>query len=278
MEGYSYDPKFTPDGNQLCYRILKGGLTSYDPGELHVMELDTGHHEPLLPGLTISGGPGLAYQISPDGRQVVAVVKDREGKPRLWLAALDRQSAPRQIPGVEGIAPLFGQGGEVFFSKVDGASSYVYRVHEDGTGLRRLSEKTIMVTLGVSQDGRWVVVSLPSEIIALPVKGGLPIPIISSSAVNCHMSWSPDGRLLFISVPIAASASHVVGRTYVIPLSRGQMFPTIPPGELHSESELAKLPGVRIIEAFDGAPGPTPEVYAFSRATVQRNLYRIPIP
>ena len=56
------------------------------------------------------------------------------------------------------------------------------------------------------------------------------------------------------------------------------MFPTIPPGGFHSESELAKLPGVRIIEAFDGAPGPTPEVYAFSRATVQRNLYRIPIP
>jgi Tol biopolymer transport system component len=90
MEGYSYDPKFTPDGKQLCYRILKGGLTSYDPGELHIMELDTGHHEPLLPGLTISGGPGLAYQISPDGRQVVAVAEDREGKPRLWLAALDR--------------------------------------------------------------------------------------------------------------------------------------------------------------------------------------------
>ena len=38
MEGYSYDPKFTPDGKQLCYRILKGGLTSYDPGELHIME------------------------------------------------------------------------------------------------------------------------------------------------------------------------------------------------------------------------------------------------
>jgi hypothetical protein len=179
---------------------------------------------------------------------------------------------------VEGIAPLFGKGGEVFFSKADGASSYVYRVLQDGTGLRRLSEKKIMVTLGVSQDGRWVVASLSSEIIALPVKGGLPIPILSSSAINCHTAWSPDGGLLFISAPIAASASHVVGRTYVIPLSRGQMFPTIPPGGFHSESELAKLPGVRIIDAFDVTAGPTPVVYAFSRATVQRNLYRIPIP
>jgi len=283
MEGYSYDPKFTPDGKQLCYRILKSGLTTYDPGELHVVELDTGHHEPLLPGLTISGTPGLAYQISPDGRQVVAAAKDRDGKSRLWLAALDRQSAPRQIPGVEGDYPLFGQGAEVFFRKLDGASYYAYRVLADGTGLRRLSEQAIYLSLGVSQDGRWVVVSVPSAkigaVIALPVKGGLPVPIISSTGnVNDHMSWSPDGGLLFISAPNAASASHVVGRTYVIPLSLGQMFPTIPPGGFHSESELAKIPGVRIIEAFDGAPGPTPEVYAFSRATVQRNLYRIPIP
>ena len=37
-------------------------------------------------------------------------------------------------------------------------------------------------------------------------------------------------------------------------------------------------PGVRIIEASDASPGPTPETYAFSRETTQRNLYRIPIP
>jgi hypothetical protein len=35
---------------------------------------------------------------------------------------------------------------------------------------------------------------------------------------------------------------------------------------------------VRIIEAADVAPGPRPEVYAYSRETVQRNLYRIPLP
>jgi eukaryotic-like serine/threonine-protein kinase len=283
LEGYSYDPKFTPDGRQLCYRILKGALTTYDPGELHLVELNTGHNEPLLPGLTISGPPGRAYEISPDGRQVVAAAKDRDGKPRLWLAALDRQSPPRQIPNVEGDAPLFGQGGEIFFRTIEGASAYAYRVHEDGTGLRRLSEQAIVLPAGISQDGQWVVARSVLEgsseaVVALPVREGLPVQIVFAHGTSYHLAWSPDGRLIFISAPTGATASHVVGRTYVVPLPPGKMFPTIPAGGFQSAADLARLPGVRIIDAFDGAPGPTPEIYAFSRAMVQRNLYRIPIP
>jgi hypothetical protein len=56
------------------------------------------------------------------------------------------------------------------------------------------------------------------------------------------------------------------------------MFPPIPADGFASAEDLAKLPGVRIIDAFDATPGPAPESYAFSRATVQRNLYRIPLP
>jgi Tol biopolymer transport system component len=282
LEGYSYDPKFTPDGKQLCYRILKGALTTYDPGELHVVELDTGHNQPLLVGLTISGPPGRAYEISPDGRQVVAAVKDLAGKPHLWLAALDRQSPPRQIPNVEGDAPVFGKDGEIFFRTIEGASAYAYRVHQDGTGLRRLSEQPIVLPAGISQDGQWVVVRSLLEgretVVALPVEKGLPEQIVFRHGLSYHLAWSPDGRLIFISAPTGATASHQVGQTYVVPLPRGQMFPTIPAGGFQSAADLAGLAGVRIIDAFDGAPGPTPEVYAFSRASVQRNLYRIPIP
>jgi serine/threonine protein kinase len=282
LEGYSYDPKFTPDGKQLCYRILKGALTTYDPGELHIVELDSGHNERLLPGLTISGPPGRAYEISPDGRQVVAAVKDHVGKPRLWLAALDRQSAPRQIPNVEGDAPVFGKDGEIFFRTIEGASAYAYRVHQDGTGLRRLSEQAIVLPAGISQDGQWVVARNLLEgmerVVAVPVEEGLPEQIVFTHGISYHLAWSPDGRLIFISAPTGATASHQVGKTYVVPLPPGKMFPTIPAGGFQSAADLTRLRGVRIIDAFDCAPGPTPEVYAFSRASVQRNLYRIPIP
>jgi hypothetical protein len=69
-----------------------------------------------------------------------------------------------------------------------------------------------------------------------------------------------------------------IGRTYVVPLSPGRMFPRIPAGGFRSAADLAKIPGVKVIDADDVAPGPTPGVYTFSRATVLRNLYTIPIP
>ena len=45
-----------------------------------------------------------------------------------------------------------------------------------------------------------------------------------------------------------------------------------------SEQELAKLSGVWSIPSTDVALGPTAEVYAFTRQSVQRNLYRVPLP
>jgi Tol biopolymer transport system component len=284
LEGYSYDPKFTPDGKRLCYRILKGPAPSYDaPGELHVVELDTGDNEPLLPGLAVSGMPGLAYDISPDGRQVVAAAPDGEGKPRLWLAALDRQSPVRQLPNVAGDTPVFGKGGEIFFRAIEGPSAFAYRVHEDGTGLRKVSEQTIASDMGVSQDGQWVVAKVAGEqgstITAFPVSGGSPIRIISARATSDQLlRWSRDGKLMFISAPTGYFSSNITGRTYVVPLPAGQMLPRIPAGGFQSEAEIAKLPGARVIDAYDFSSGPKPGVYAFSRGTVQRNLYRIPIP
>jgi hypothetical protein len=67
------------------------------------------------------------------------------------------------------------------------------------------------------------------------------------------------------------------GNTYVLPLPPGRVLPEIPAGGFRSEAEIASLPGVRVIDNLDVSPGPTPDVYAFSRETVQRNLFRIPL-
>ena len=74
--------------------------------------------EPLFCGL-LDRERGGHFDIAPDGRQLVFFSPDREGKPRLWLAPLDRRSPPRQIPDVEGEGPLFGPNGEIFFRKVE---------------------------------------------------------------------------------------------------------------------------------------------------------------
>ena len=113
---------------------------------------------------------------------------------------------------------------------------------------------------------------------ALPTRAGSPARVIFARGTSYHLAWSPDGRLLFVSIPTAATATHVIGRTYVVPLPPGQMFPPMPAGGFDSAADLAQRPDVRVIEAFDAAPSPDAQTYAFSRSTVQRNLYRIPVP
>ena len=281
LEGYSFDVRFTPDGKKLCYRILKGSLPVSDPSDLRVLELDSGRSQPLLPGFPVTGRWGVAYDISPDGHKVVAAVVDGEGRYRLWVAPLDRSYAPRQIPHVEGQRPVFGPRGEIFFRSILGTSSSISRVQEDGTGLRQavVGEKGGHPT-GISPDGNWLAVRVGGQgpiVVAYPLSAGSPVPILGAHACSGDptVRWSPDGRLLVISVPTTALGS--VGRTYLVPLPRGRWFPQMPAGGFQSEADIAKLPGVRRVDAFDVAASSRPGAYAFVRESVQRNLFRVPL-
>jgi hypothetical protein len=82
--------------------------------------------------------------------------------------------------------------------------------------------------------------------------------------------WAPDGSHLYLLRPFS-------GRTYVLPLANGSMLPHIPAGGFRTEAEIAALPGVEIIPHGDVGPGPSPDVYVYSRETVSRNIYRIPL-
>jgi Tol biopolymer transport system component/predicted Ser/Thr protein kinase len=266
LEGYASHPKFTPDGKRLCYLVATGERSS----ELRIAELDSGRTDPLLPGLRLIGFP--AYDVSPDGRRVVVTSPGPDGKPRLWLAPLDRRSPPRQIPNAEGEQPQFGPEGSIYFRRVEGTSGFIYRIREDGTELRKVIGAQVANLRGISPDGQWLVVfSAQSEggsgPQAFPLSGGPPV----RAAASRH-EWSRDGKHLFIE---AVSA----GVTRVVPLPPGQVWPRNRDGTVPTTSaEIDKLPGVRVIPSGDVAPGPTADVYAFSRTTVQRNLYRIPVP
>jgi hypothetical protein len=98
--------------------------------------------------------------------------------------------------------------------------------------------------------------------------------IAGGEASQSNVKWSADGRAIFISLLPAGTS----GNTYAIPLMPGQTFPPMPAGGLLSETAIAGLPGARLIDTYDVAPGPTADVYAFSRLTVGRNLYRVPVP
>ena len=270
LEGNAAEPKFTPDGKKLCYRIVTKAPSFFqfgrEPGEVWVADLESGRSAPLA-----SGFQAFAYDVSADGQQVVLETEDHERKPQLWLASFERQSPPRPVPNVEGRQPRFGPSGEIFFRGSDG---FVYRVQPDGTGMQKALEQPILILLTVSPDGRWLVgLSRPpgngqAVIHAFPLGGGPPVRIGN----RIRWQWSPGGNFLSIALAWAE------GRTYIVPLPPGKALPPIPVGGIRSEQDVDSLPGVRRNDVLRAVPGPSPDVYAFYRSTTQRNLYRIPIP
>jgi serine/threonine protein kinase/Tol biopolymer transport system component len=274
LEGRALQPKFTPDGTKLLYRIRNGTAS-----ELWVSDLASDHAEPLLPGFPIPVSADFdaawlsGYDIAADGRQVVFYSPDKDGKLRLWLAPLDRRSPPRQIPDVEGQQPLFGPAGEIFFRKVERNSAFLYRVREDGTGLRKAAEMPLVSLFDVYPSHKWILIGVsPDGEVVFPAAGGAPI--FTYLHPPRWLRWTGDGKYLFVA------GSNVKTKAFVLPLSPGQLLPpSLANAEsFPSEAELAKMPGVRTIPMANVVPGPTADIYAFTRETVQRNLYRIPLP
>ncbi len=272
VEGNAAYPKFTPDGKKLLYRIVKAVPrfgTNRDPGEIWVTDLASGHSEPVAAGFQ-----PLDFAISPDARQIVMDAPDKDGKPRLWLAPLVPGAQPRAIPNVEGHSGKFGPTGEVFFQHEEGPAAFVYRVRQDGSGLRKALNVPMLSYSAISPDGRWIEAwaqvsgGRPSAVQMFPLEGGAPI-IIGS---NTFVQWSSSGDCVWISGGAVPDF-----KSYIVPLPKGKMLPRIPPDGFHSEEEIAHLLGARKLDAL-GAPGPAIGVYAFERVTVQRNLYRIPVP
>jgi Tol biopolymer transport system component len=275
LEGQAFQPRFTPDGKKLYYRVRTGNSS-----ELWVAELDSNRTEPLLPGFQIAGAAiagafwPWAYDISPDGRQLVFFSPDREGKFHLWLVPLDRSSPPRQIPEVEGQDPVFGPSGEIFFRKIEGTSAFLFSVGQDGTGLQRVSDVPVVGVMGVHPDHKWILLGVATE-------GEVIFPIGGGARVLTHLRppdwlrWTGDGKHAFV-----CGANETRSGAYVLPLSPGQVLPAsmAQVKGLLSEAEMAKLPGARTIPVADVVPGPTSDVYAFTRTAVQRNLYRVPLP
>ena len=265
LEGNAANPKFTRDGKKLCYLVVKEAPNAWvfyrDPGELRVADLESGSSEPLAAGLEV-----LDYDLSHDGRQLVLWTADRG----IWVAPFDRSAPPRRVPGVEGSHPRFGPDGDIFLRREEGHSTFVYRVHADGSGMQKASDQPVLILDDVSPDGRWVAGwgplggSGPPSHQAYGLDGRPPVAIGPFSS----LTWSLDGQSTFIA-----------GRwRFVIPRPPDEVLRWIPAEGFHSGEEIARLPGARPIDAaVNPVPGPVAGVYAFYRATIQRNLYRIPI-
>ena len=207
--------------------------------------------------------------------------QDPHGESRLWIASPDRRFPPRQIPSsTSDDSPIFGPGGDIFFRAAEGGSNFIYRVKEDGTGRQKVLPNPILEFFSVAPDGEWLiaVAPVPNEEItaalwAYPVHGGTPVRICAG---DCNARWDRAGKVFYLAL-IEMGSRGGRARTLVLPLPHGRDLPPLPPSGINSLEDAGRLPGVKVIDAVI-SPGATTSVYVFTRTSVHRNLYSIPVP
>jgi Tol biopolymer transport system component len=278
-ESYSFLPSFSADGKKLYYIVRNGGglLAAY--GNLWATDLESGQRQRLLADFQM-----WHYSISRDGKRVVFAAPKETGRPGVWLAALDGSSAPRQFSSSFGLTAFFGREGDVFYSAFEKQEELgaVYRVKEDGGDLRKAIPQPTYFLHGVSPDGKYLAVSVPystgetgtGATMLYPVHGGSAtmICVCGNRAPDAPqpVSWSPDGKLFYISL--------VGGQTvFAVPLRPSQVLPPLPAAGIRSPEDAAKLPGAKLFPVSGAFPAPDPSVYAYAKFTAQRNIYRIPL-
>jgi hypothetical protein len=154
----------------------------------------------------------------------------------------------------------------------------LYKIREDGEGREKIGRVASSVFGTASPDGQWLssIGENNSEIALYSTSGG-PSRRIFPYSPTSRLRWSIDGKRAYLSIQYGAASAFAIGRTYVLPLAKDSLLPLIPSGGFRTEADLAAVPGVEIIPHGDLALGASPGVYAFSRVTTTRNLYRIPL-
>jgi eukaryotic-like serine/threonine-protein kinase len=275
--GYVADPYVSSDGKRVYYRVGSQRPADLEQhGELWASDNTGTQSERVL-----SSPPVMSYSISPDEKRVAFDSPERDGRFRLWIAALDRHFSPRQITFRSGEStPFYGKSGKLYFLAAEGDYNFLYRMNEDGSQKEKLLQESIASIANISPDEKWAIVfrglkredqDYSLEAFSLEGKGFVPV----CHRNLCSIDWSRDGKSLYISYSTMSSATG--GRTFIVPLTNGLSLRNLPRAGIASESD---LPNGSHLKAIDQqlTAGPTADVYAFVKRDVHRNLYRVPLP
>jgi Tol biopolymer transport system component len=272
-EGFAFAPRLSAD-NRRVYFLLRPTPDS-PASELRSIDLDTLKERRLLDGVVREhDAQAPQYDISKDEQEVVYAKKTASGESEIWLARLDRSTAPRFIAR-NAAFPSFGAGDDLFFVALEERSSALVRTRKEGGERQQVPHYSPLVNrAGITPDGKWAVVFAPEQngggtgTLAVPVDGGTPRKIC---ARLCWAWWSADGTQMWVNI-------YDPARTLVIPLKPGRLLPDFPPeGIDHVTEEDHTIPGLKVIRHMIAAPVSNTGAYVFERAQVQRNLYRVPL-
>jgi eukaryotic-like serine/threonine-protein kinase len=265
---------FSPDGRTLYFLRTRRGGRSGGP-ELWAANVETGASEPVFADIEVTG-----YDIAPDGRQAAYASPDSHGKSRLWMATLDHRTPARQVEGYEADEPCFAGDGALFFRGVENGFNFAYRLDPRSTP-RKVMTEPIVTLYDCRADGSWLLMMLKS----LTEDAGSVMAAYDLSEQHaialcplCWPKWSRDGRYLFVT--LSTGSGHTEAQTtYAIELRGGAAVPKLPPEGI-TQANIGTLPIAKEIEnnRWDFYPGKDLTSYPIFRETVQRNIYRVPIP
>jgi serine/threonine protein kinase len=271
----SFAGSFSSDGKELYYLVRTAAGANTVHGGLWMLDLESDQRQRLLPDFEIE-----QYDVSRDGKRVVFVSAET-ARPGVWLAPIDGGSPPRQLTSSHGLQAFFGTSGNVFLAIQERDGTFVYGMIERGEDSHRVIPHAVLFLYGPSPDGKSLAVwGGPSEetvnaVLVYPAGSGSPEIICGACAFRSsspqQVSWSPDGKLLYL----AAMGGQAV---FAIPLFAKEVLPALPRGGLRTVEEIAALPGAAPLPKPFAVAGPKPSVYVYPKFTVQRNIYRVPVP
>ena len=273
VEGSASQGKFSADGKRLYYLVQKA--SSAGAIELWVQDLASGKSDIVLARQNI-----VDYDVSRDERNVAFTVL-AEGARSIYVASIDRGSAPRLLAN-EGDLVSFAGPSEVVFRQAGDKANYLARIHADGTGLKRIMDAPIIGKRGMSPDGEWVVAagltdpSKPAQTYAISLRDGSRRTLCEGA---CEVHWSSDGKTLFVGLGRSPTdrrnSLSTAGRTLVIPLPRG-LAASVPEGGFRLDAP-QQPSGVRVIPLEEVSSAFDAGTYAYTTAEFQGNLFRIPL-
>jgi eukaryotic-like serine/threonine-protein kinase len=268
-------PAFSPDNNAIYYLLQRGQQNSR--AELWRTSVDSGKSEAVFPGIAMT-----AYDVSPDGKQVVYATAVSGGTRQVWLAPLDRSSSPVKVGTTSGAWLHFGAPGQILFEQTEGNSNYLEQMNLDGSNRSRVLPYPVIEIQSVSPARRWVIASVPHApdtngpaqmAIPIPMNGGTPRRLCASF---CSAAWSTSGKFLFVQLEWPSSTTP--GRILAIPVEPGESLPVLPPGGIPPQADPSVVEGSQLIPHSDLVPGNDLSHFAYVNTTVHRNLYRISLP
>ena len=266
-EGFAFRPSLSADGARVYYLLRRTGTSG--TVELTMVDVASGRTDRLLPDSSV-----LDYDISRDQRQVVFTTTADGGERQIWMASLDRSSAPRLIVR-EADEPAFAGSGRIVFRSLVGHVNFIERMSLDGKTRERVTNVPIVEIRAVSPDGLWATVLSArgdnlSKTVALPVDGG-PLSIVCND--SCQTTWSLDGRRFFMWKGIIAGRRPLVVATVPV----GRTLPEFPADGRPAFEVWATQPGAEAVERDHFVPSSDPATFVFTKADELRQLFRIPL-